>query len=84
MNENKAKEKWCPFARILCPHGDEETPAYGSHNRFENSIEMGMPLDSYCIGSDCMAWRWSAAALEGITGAELHPAQGYCGLVGKP
>ncbi len=33
-----------------------------------------------CIGSKCMAWRWSSKI-----GSENRPGKlGYCGLAGKP
>ena len=39
-------------------------------------------VDGYCIGSDCMAWRW----MQGMCtdpGVAL-PEEGYCGLAGAP
>jgi len=35
-----------------------------------------------CIGSDCMAWRWSYPPDE-AAGNKNGP-QGFCGLAGKP
>ncbi|KKM66255.1 hypothetical protein LCGC14_1483120, partial [marine sediment metagenome] len=45
--DDKAKTRWCPFAR----YSD-----LGSGNRRRS----GEPLGStFCIASDCMAWRWA-------------------------
>lgn len=57
MTEDKAKTKWCPFARTLVTldRSDTATPvAIGSANRFDGDK---MTL---CVGSGCMAWRWNA------------------------
>lgn len=49
MTEPEAKTKWCPFTR-------QTYHEYGAYNRQSN----GAPLDTCCcIGSQCMAWRWS-------------------------
>ena len=38
-----------------------------------------------CTGSDCMAWRWGQALIEGPDSYMSDPApKGYCGLAGKP
>lgn len=45
--------------------------------------------DLYCIGSQCMAWRWIAGDPHGpaTDGGILLPRSqwpGFCGLAGKP
>ena len=35
-----------------------------------------------CCGSDCMMWRWKLTREEAENG--YHPANGYCGLGGRP
>ena len=47
-----------------------------------------MPVAPYCIGSQCMAWRWEMQPKN----IQAHPAvqtperttRGYCGLARKP
>ncbi len=68
MTEEKAKTKWCPFARAL---GEREDGASGNYTA--NRGVAGKPDDwCLCIASDCMAWRRFSAA------------DGYCGLAGNP
>lgn len=63
MTEEEAKTKWCPFARVLVESAEEETasPVAGA-NRLETrgsgepDLEWKTPR---CIGSACMAWRWT-------------------------
>ncbi len=83
MTEQEAKTKWCPFARV----GSEQS-GLGSLNReakYNDAV-----AHARCIGSACMAWRWT----ERRTPAGQNPAggsfnaygedRGYCGLAGKP
>lgn len=54
MTEDEAKTKWCPHA--IASHTDPRGRA-----GFERP-ELGLPADTFthaCLGSDCMAWRWS-------------------------
>ena len=46
MTEDKAKTKWCPFAR------NDSLLNSGAHNRTADDKPKAM-----CIGYDCMAWR---------------------------
>lgn len=77
MTEDEAITKWCPFARVVKdwrdPTPDDQTRIYGPFNRdcVISLDECDSDLTS-CIGSQCMAWR------------ETKPAEGYCGLAGKP
>lgn len=70
MTEEKAKGKWCPFARIAHYPTDECAPKdiITSHNRLscEETGEDRRPLASRCIPSECMAWRW---------GSKIEPGQ---------
>jgi len=66
ITEDEAETKWCPLANA---HGD--------------SMLRGVKRDAdrnwqhtLCIGSACMAWRWSKED-EAI-------ASGYCGAFGQP
>ncbi len=88
MTEEEAKTKWCPFVRFVAT----DEAAY--NNRPAGSDE------TLCIGSNCMAWRWSlkrnpdwnpsAAAMSWTHPADSPPAfirddtQGGCGLAGSP
>lgn len=54
---------------VRAAYGVEDRNAANSVcNRPENRI----PSFSMCVGAKCMAWR------------ETKPAEGYCGLAGKP
>jgi hypothetical protein len=81
MTEADAKTKWCPFVRC------------DGTNRHWGSDHEAAPI-SRCVGSRCMAWRWSnwklghdpsykggamAAAFE-----RENPLHGFCGLAGRP
>lgn len=75
MTEEEAKTKWCPFARPV---------AWGGGNRGHVS---GADIeDAQCIGSACMAWRWTSVGMQyehaGHGGRER--GNGHCGLAGKP
>lgn len=51
MTEDEAKTKWCPFARTPQPQ-----------NYAANRTPKGSFINSKCLGSECMAWRWNKAA----------------------
>lgn len=69
MTEDEAKKKWCPFSRILLENGTVGAAV----NRYE-----GVPEAARCLGSACMAWRWSRQ--RPINTDQL--SSGYCGLAG--
>lgn len=48
MTEDEAKTKWCPMARV-----DSTAANRGDQYGFQ------IDRDPCCIGSACMAWRWS-------------------------
>lgn len=67
MTEDEAKAKWCPLARSTSwVKVDEWTVA--TANREDDG---GVLANCNCIGSGCMAWRW--------TGKET----GFCGIAGS-
>lgn len=82
LTEAEAKERWCPFARVVVRPTQEISGRQVvfqdcvSINRFEEA-DPGLPSGAKCIGSQCMAWRWAA---EGGYGGR----PGFCGLAGKP
>jgi len=66
MTEDEAKTKWCPWARVR-----------GGESRFSSYREgighISLPHSgTHCLGSGCMAWRWS----------ELESRTGHCGNAG--
>jgi len=64
MTEVEAKQKWCPFARVVRPgeyDGDQQPAGW---NRFQNE-QGNPPVGSCCIGSDCMAWQKTFSETEG-------------------
>lgn len=65
MTEDEAKEKWCPFARCNHDNGGNR-PAYGNggDGPVEDDYCTDVAMQSPCIGSACMAWRWESAARE--------------------
>lgn len=60
MTEEEAKKKWCPHARFKfsalsdCPASNRDDGSDGCKNPFLRS-------GTRCLGSECMAWRWSTA-----------------------
>jgi hypothetical protein len=74
VTEDEAKTKWCPFARC-------ESGAFGSGataiNRSAHMVytdEGGLPNESLCLGSACMAWRDAQRAFRWT--AKDEPAPG--------
>ena len=63
MTEDEAKKKMCP--QSLSPISD--------------GMGCITNCDCFCIGSQCMAWRWDVKPVDG-----LMNGIGYCGLAGKP
>lgn len=82
-SEQDAKQRWCPMAQV---------------GRGPNRLLPGEDNDRLrCIGSGCMAWRWSPSKeplpLHEVTGRAvglkmaLQPTvyeTGYCGAFGAP
>jgi hypothetical protein len=52
MTEDEAKEKWCPFVRYKSVRGE-------GINRWVEEEPQLNPDAARCIGSRCMAWRWT-------------------------
>lgn len=79
MTEDEAKQKWCPFARVIHFHDNDHngvSPAAGNRGCH------GEPkTEARCIGSDCMAWR--SYRVFGPAGCDPQ-REGYCGLAGEP
>jgi hypothetical protein len=80
MTEAEAKLKWCPMVK------------YELGGRAVNRDACYDNAGTHCIGSACMMWRETVSAgsteLQQISADTYNrveiPAQGYCGLAGKP
>ena len=89
MTEDEAKQKWCPFARVSAVQENSVTPSF--NRAATKEADTMTPAASKCIGSACMAWRWSLTQPPG-TGFDAYgrpnPRQpdirGFCGLAGTP
>jgi hypothetical protein len=67
MTEDQAKTKWCFMSRFI---------------KWGGSVVSNQPIgdetpDGNCIGSRCMAWRWSEADA-------TNTFHGFCGLISRP
>lgn len=70
MTEDEAENNWCPMARVRRSGTDE-----AAANRVQwNPEEWEVMTAARCIGSCCMAWRWTNEVTR----------RGYCGLAGVP
>ena len=96
MTEDEAKTKWCPEVRTGLVSG----MAVNRHVADGPHSPNGVYHETRCIGSSCMAWRWSVqnnATGEVVQQQSRVAAEfllkvvdfeasigGYCGLAGKP
>jgi hypothetical protein len=74
MTEVEASLRWCPHVREHTPVG-KGTKDVAIGNRYLDSNgqdDYTNPAGCRCIGSMCLAWRWT------------DPQRGYCGLAGRP
>lgn len=80
VTEKEAAEKWCPHARVVLAYVKSNEASAG-HNRIycddRGNVAAALTPNSFCIGSRCMAWRWS-------NDEPIDDDRGYCGLAGKP
>ncbi len=93
LTEEQAKEKWCPFARVVI--GDEVARASG--NRFTSGHYHNEA--ARCLGSGCMLWKWGPAEFLRLdangnpdpdlsgpspwTYPKEESGRGYCGFGGR-
>lgn len=80
MTEDEAKEKWCPFVRVVIGPDNPAWQGLMLTNRGD------IPADNthtLCIGSACMAWRWRHKPAPEDPFAPSD-GDGYCGLAGDP
>lgn len=84
MTPEEAKEKWCPFARVIVAEQKNDANIVGvpvSYNRIAIARSDRTTLDSStkCMADKCMAWRWGYDQ-----NGTLNETHGYCGLAGQP
>lgn len=58
MTEDEAKGRWCPFTRAAGAANVDGQEWHSNRPTFAESYHGGFDL---CLGSNCMAWRWSSA-----------------------
>jgi hypothetical protein len=81
MTEEEAKQRWCPFARVV-----EQGSAIATHNRVQlpTGRDVQVPVAGFCIASACMAWRVKSETRRTSGGYPYPVTVGYCGLAGSP
>lgn len=77
LTEEEARTKWCPFFRAAIGVG----PSDGVEIVSNRMRERGNGACT-CIGSDCMAWRWSEFPYSEEGGSKIR-RYGFCGLAGR-
>lgn len=79
MTEDEAKTKWCVFTRAVTSSG------HAAGNRLADAANHSAVTaekvfaDTRCVGSGCMAWRWTFG---GPSDPPHSGDPGYCGLAG--
>jgi hypothetical protein len=89
--EDEAKERWCPFARLIPigsnPDGTAKATDLPAGNRMAQVDYEGGDMKenafTQCIASQCMAWQWDGPEYDS-QGSKYSHRRGYCGLAGKP
>jgi len=86
MTEEEAKSKWCPMVRVSI--GEGMIVVNGPHKIIKDDMGIARKVNTECLGSACMMFRWdvtpSQAAQRNALGNADAFADGYCGLAGKP
>jgi hypothetical protein len=59
MTEEEAKQRWCPFARVVMTDEDGGDPSGVNANRVgvRGTSDVRTHAATLCIASACMAWR---------------------------
>lgn len=85
VEEKKAGECWCPHVRYPGYEGGTFNRGFEAGNEINTGRTSGN-LSCACIGSRCMAWRWSDEDYdENNYPIDFPPkTRGYCGLAGRP
>lgn len=92
MTEDEAKTKWCPFVKtnVIPSDGFMGAALLISTGRTVLKADNDrVQVEDHCIGSGCMAWRWSFVENPGASPFTEPPrkrsdTEGHCGLAGKP
>jgi len=74
MTEEEAREKWCPFVRLVVGDVDKFTPSANRMATIDDPQTTRLPKASYCIASECMMW-------QEIGHKRDDEPRGYCGLI---
>lgn len=82
LTESQAREKWCPFSRVVEAGGPVGIPAYNRAHHQSNDAPVSYPAGGLCLGSKCMAWRFERFPVATTGNTELRSDRGYCGLAG--
>ena len=97
MTEEEAKAKWCPFARMAAGVGGRVALDHPAYNRYAEEGDAAGQAVGACIGTACMAWRWTkipsperrmklpatGGGQVDFKAREAMPGDGYCGLAGQ-
>lgn len=89
MTEQEAKQKWCPFAQSRVVRHDSAYHQVDNYVMVDaRDAEKNSPSVT-CLGSQCMAWRWSTEYFVPNTMTQpvksrSSTSDGHCGLAGKP
>lgn len=70
MTEQDAKQKWCPFVRLVQGGRVNSNRGDGSYSEL-----------THCLGTGCMAWRSNGETDGGFCGLAGHPGSGVPLLV---
>ena len=81
--EKEAEQLWCPQIRVAIRFAENNVVACNAEYSERNPQS-----HAFCIGSNCMMWRWQGKYKPDGPHAliELPKEQwtGYCGMGGKP
>jgi hypothetical protein len=94
LTEEEAKKRWCPFSRVATTNANSPSWNRLSGRQKENGpLTMQTPEATLCIGSQCMAWRWSVTPTgwsyrtgggrARVTDFVKSDSHGCCGAFGK-
>lgn len=72
MNEETAKEKWCPMTRVPLTEGMSANTSISTRNDGDGYANLW--AETRCQGTGCMMWRWT----------DHKRVDGHCGLAGNP
>lgn len=92
LTEAEARERWCPFVRVVAVDGHPALIVHPAGNRVHGHGDWPSnknPPAARCIASDCMAWwrlhdeRDYSEAAAGERTNFPPQGRGFCGLAGR-